>query len=381
MQMKSVALVTEYNPFHNGHLYHAKQSKSISGADISVAIMSGQFVMRGAPAFYNKFLRTRMALQAVDIVVELPAFAAISAGQYFAESAVKVAQYLNVDHLSFGSESGNITEFQQVAQQLTQLEHTPAFTQKVKEGKSYPRIISELTNNNTILKSPNNTLGVSYVRAIQQYAPHIQPWTISRHQTNHHESNIINPTYASGTSIRNALQDNDPSWQSVVPNDIQQLYTAPHLTVEQCFPFLKYAIITHSIEALQGIHLMNEGLEQRIKKYIGQATSFAELMQLLKTKRYTYTHIQRVLMNILLQFYQGDKPQNIEAVHILGMSQQGQRYLKQLKKQFPERHFVTNINKQNGHFFSSEIRATTVYNLLSQQQATDFNTPVIRTET
>ena len=104
--MKSVALVTEYNPFHNGHLYHAKQSKSISGADISVAIMSGQFVMRGAPAFYNKFLRTRMALQAVDIVVELPAFAAISAGQYFAESAVKVAQYLNVDHLSFGSESG-----------------------------------------------------------------------------------------------------------------------------------------------------------------------------------------------------------------------------------------------------------------------------------
>ena len=104
-------------------------------------------------------------------------------------------------------------------------------------------------------------------------------------------------------------------------------------------------------------------------------------MQLLKTKRYTYTHIQRVLMNILLQFYQGDKPQNIEAVHILGMSQQGQRYLKQLKKQFPERHFVTNINKQNAHFFSSEIRATTVYNLLSQQQATDFNTPVIRTET
>ena len=378
--MKSVALVTEYNPFHNGHLYHANQSKSITGADISIAIMSGQFVMRGAPAFYNKFLRTRMALQAVDIVVELPAFAAISAGQYFAESAVKVAQYLNVDHLSFGSESGNITEFQQVAQQLTQLEHSPAFTQKVKEGKSYPRIISELTNDHAILKSPNNTLGVSYVRAIQEFAPHIQPWTISRHQTTHHESNITNATFASGTSIRSALQDNDPSWMSVVPNDIQELYTTPHLTVEQCFPFLKYAIITHSIEELQAIHLMNEGLEQRIKKHIAHASSFADLMQRLKTKRYTYTHLQRVLMNILLQFNQVDKPQNIEAVHILGMTQHGQQYLKQLKQQFPERHFITNINKQHAHFFTSEIRATTVYNLLSQQYATDFNTPVIRSD-
>lgn len=378
--MKSVALVTEYNPFHNGHLYHANQSKSITGADINIAIMSGQFVMRGAPAFYNKFLRTRMALQAVDIVVELPAFAAISAGQYFAESAVKVAQYLNVDHLSFGSESGNITEFQQVAQLLTQLEHSPAFTQKVKEGKSYPRIISELTNDHTILKSPNNTLGVSYVRAIQEFAPHIQPWTISRHQTTHHERNITNATFASGTSIRSALQDNDLSWMSVVPNDIQELYTTPHLTVEQCFPFLKYAIITHSTEELQDIHLMNEGLEQRIKKHIAHASSFADLMQRLKTKRYTYTHLQRVLMNILLQFNQVDKPQNIEAVHILGMSQNGQQYLKQLKQQFPERQFVTNINKQNAHFFTPEIRATTVYNLLSQQYATDFNTPVIRSD-
>ena len=133
MQMKSVALVTEYNPFHNGHLYHAKQSKSISGADISVAIMSGQFVMRGAPAFYNKFLRTRMALQAVDIVVELPAFAAISAGQYLLKVPLRL-HCTNVDHLSF-ARIWKYHEFNKST--TTQLEHTPA-TQKVKKGKSYP---------------------------------------------------------------------------------------------------------------------------------------------------------------------------------------------------------------------------------------------------
>lgn len=109
--MKSVALVTEYNPFHNGHLYHAQKSKSITEAEVSVAIMSGNFVMRGQPAIYNKFTRTQMALTAVDLVIELPAYSAISAGQYFAETAVQVADYLNVNHLSFGSESGNINAF------------------------------------------------------------------------------------------------------------------------------------------------------------------------------------------------------------------------------------------------------------------------------
>ena len=109
--MKSVALVTEYNPFHNGHLYHAEKSKSITDSEISIAIMSGNFVMRGEPAIYNKFTRTQMALHAVDLVVELPAHASLSAGSYFGDAAVRVANYLNVDHLAFGSESGDINAF------------------------------------------------------------------------------------------------------------------------------------------------------------------------------------------------------------------------------------------------------------------------------
>ena len=122
---------------------------------------------------------------------------------------------------------------------------------------------------------------------------------------------------------------------------------------------------------------MSEGLEQRLKKVISASTSHSQLIDALKSKRYTRTHIQRVLMNVLLNFQQHEKPQTLDAVHILGMSKRGQAYIKHLKAQFPERNYITNINKQNAHLFKYEIQATNVYNNIFNNTATDFNTPVI----
>lgn len=376
--MKSVALVTEYNPFHNGHLYHAQTSKSITDSEISIAIMSGNFVMRGQPAIYNKFIRTRMALSAVDLVIELPAVAALSAGQYFAETAVQIASYVDANHLSFGSESGDIDSFHELQKDISKIEQTSEFSMKLKEGKSYPRILSELLNNHTLLSSPNNTLGISYMRAIQKLAPHIKPWTISRENSHHHDFNISNLNFASGTAIRNALQTQNDLWKSVVPNSIQQLYQEPHATVEDTFPYIKYAILSHTTNSLKNIYTMSEGLENRILDKIRYASSFEHLMSLIKTKRYTYTHIQRILMNILLNFQHPHKHNDIKAVHILGMSSKGQQYLKYLKKKFPERHFITQLNQQNAHLLEQEIHSTHIYNLLSNRTETDFNTHVLR---
>ncbi|PHK50612.1 nucleotidyltransferase [Staphylococcus edaphicus] len=376
--MKSVALVTEYNPFHNGHLYHAQQSKSITDSEISIAIMSGNFVMRGQPAIYNKFTRTRMALSAVDLVVELPAYASISAGQYFAETAVKIADYLNVSHLSFGSESGEITDFLSLADRISDVEQSPQFLAKSKEGKSFPRILSELVPDNDLLSSPNNTLGISYVRAIQKYAPSIQPWTIARSQSAHHDGEISNQKFASGTSIRKSLLNKNDQWKKVVPNTIQSHYESPQISVEDTFNYLKYAILTHDALSLSQIYTMSEGIENRILQNISQATNFEHLMTILKTKRYTYTHIQRLLMNILLNFKKQNKPTSVHAVRILGMSEKGQQYIKQLKKLYPDKNFITQINKQTADFFIDEIHATQIYNLISGQTANDFNTPVIR---
>lgn len=376
--MKSVALVTEYNPFHNGHLYHAQQSKSITNSDISIAIMSGNFVMRGQPAIYNKFTRAKMALRAVDLVVELPAYASVSAGQYFAKTAVQIADYLNVSHLSFGSESGNMDDFLSLAQSIDKIEQSPLFLEKLKEGKSYPRILSELITDNDLLSSPNNTLGLSYVRAIQTYAPSIKPWTISRFQSAHHDNEISHQTFASGTSIRQSLMNQTDLWKNVVPCEIHKHYERPHISIEDTFNYLKYAILSQDATSLAQIYTMSEGIENRILQTIEQATSFEHLMTLLKTKRYTYTHIQRLLMNILLNFKKHDEPASINAVRILGMSERGQQYLKQIKKSFPERNFVTQVNKQNANLFINDIHATKIYNLISGQTANDFNTPVIR---
>lgn len=376
--MKCAALITEYNPFHNGHVYHAQQARQIADADVTIAIMSGQFVMRGEPAVYNKFLRTQMALSTCDLVVELPAYAALSAGEYFAEVGVKVADYMNADALVFGSESGSIQAFEELALQINHIEEHPEFQIKLREGKSYPRIISELLGEPPLLQTPNNILGLSYVQAILKSAPAIQPFSIQRHKTEHHNQAISDNQFASGTAIRHALNTDDKMWQHVVPNSIQELYTKPHLTMNQLFPYLKYKILSTSSDDLRDIHTISEGFEHRLKSSISESNSIEQLMIQLKTKRYTFTRIQRMLMNVLLNFKQQDKPNKLNAVRILGMNETGQRYLKQLKKDFPDRRYITNVNKTTAAYFQSEIQATEIYNLISGQTQTDFNTPVIR---
>ncbi|EHJ08614.1 nucleotidyltransferase [Staphylococcus simiae] len=376
--MKSVGLITEYNPFHNGHQHHIKQSKTISQADVTVAIMSGNFVMRGEPAIYNKFTRATMALSSVDLVVELPLIASLSSSDYFAQLAVKVADYLDIDCIVFGSESGNIELLKELSQQIILIEQSDDFNIKLKEGKSYPRIISELLNHHPELQSPNNMLGLSYLKAIKQLAPHIAAQTVSRQQSSHHDVNIQHNYFASGTSIRKSLFNNNGEWKNVVPTNIQYLYQQPHMNANDVFNYLQYQIEVSEQSDLTSIYTMSEGLENRLKSKIKNATNLNHYVDLLKTKRYTYTHIQRLLMNVLLNIKQQDVSTHINGVRILAMNEQGRAYLKLLKSKFPERVFATNTNKSNRHLFKNEIKSTTIYNLISGQTQHDFNTPVIQ---
>lgn len=375
--MKSVGLITEYNPFHNGHLYHAQQTKLHSNSNLTIALMSGNFVMRGEPAIYNKFTRAQMALTGVDLVVELPLIASLSSGDTFAEMAIKVADYLDIDEISFGSESADIEELQQLATYISTLESHPDFKSKLKEGKSYPRILSELTHHHELIQSPNNLLGLSYLKAIKQLAPHIKAMTIKREGSHHHHSEIQHHTFASGTSIRQSLTNGDNEWKRVVPESAHALYQKPHALVEDTFPLIKYQLTIQDADSLASIYTVNEGFENRLKSMVQVSHSHRELMENLKTKRYTYTHIQRILMNVLMNISGQDVSKEINAVRILSMNDTGRNYLKYLKNKFPYRHFITNLNKKNAHYFHNEIKATNVYNLISSQSQTDFNTPII----
>ena len=167
-------------------------------------------------------------------------------------------------------------------------------------------------------------------------------------------------------------------WKNVVPNQIQSLYCKPHTTVEDTFPFIKHQLITQPKESLHYIYTINEGFENRLQTMIHRSDSFESLISNLKTKRYTQTYIQRVLMNVLLNITKDDVNKEINAVRVLGMSEKGRSYLKYLKATYPNRHYITNVNQKTAHYFKNEIKATHVYNLLSNQSLTDFNTPLVR---
>lgn len=373
--MKSVAMITEYNPFHHGHLYHAKQSKEASQSDVSIAIMSGQFMMRGTPAMFNKFKRAQMATEGVDLVVEMPLVGSLSSSDIFAQTGVKVAEYLQADVLSFGSESGELSQLEHAAHQLIQLENTPAFQAAIKSGKSYARIVAE-TLQSYLLNRPNNILAVAYLKQLQRQQSTIQPMTIARTEAQHHDTEMYHASIASGTAIRKGIMQGNQTWQMMVPEKNIPLMTAPFNDQQRLFDFIKFTILQQTPETLKHIYTMSEGFENRLYRAALSTTDYTSFMQKLKTKRYTYTHIQRILMNVLLNFQYTDVADKIHAVRVLAMTSQGQRYLKYLKTHFPERFIVTNINRETAMLFKNEVKATGIYNVLTGDEMTDFNTPV-----
>lgn len=373
--MKSVAIITEYNPFHNGHLYHAQQSKEASQSDVSIAIMSGQFMMRGMPAMFNKFKRAQMATEGIDLVVEMPLVGSLSSSDIFAKMGVKVADYLQADVLSFGSESGELSQLEHAAHQLIQLENTPTFQTAIKSGKSYARIAAE-TLQSDLLSRPNNILAIAYLKQLQLQQSTIQPMTIARTEAQHHDTEMQHASIASGTAIRKGIMDGNQAWQMMVPEKNIPLMRTPFNDQQRLFDFIKFTILQQTPETLKNIYTMSEGFENRLYRAALSTTDYTSFMQKLKTKRYTYTHIQRILMNVLLNFQYADVSDEIRAVRVLAMTSQGQRYLKYLKTHFPERRIITNINRETAKLFKNEVKATEIYNVLTGDDMTDFKTPV-----
>ena len=195
--MSTVGLITEYNPFHNGHLYHLETSKMITGADTVITVMSGSFVQRGEPAVIDKYTRAEMALaNGVNLLVELPTFYACSSAEYFSYGAIMTLEALHVDFVCFGSECGDIDVLSYIAELLI---HEPdqlseLIKEKLSSGISYPKARNDslcqyIKANNCIydssmiekvLKSPNNILGIEYLKTIKKFDLAIKPYTIQR---------------------------------------------------------------------------------------------------------------------------------------------------------------------------------------------------------
>lgn len=228
-----LAVISEYNPFHNGHVKHLAYSKQLTKADFSMAIITGNFVQRGEPSLVDKWTKAEMALKAgFDIVLELPTIYAISSAENFAGGAVKILNSLGiVDFLSFGSELGEIAPLDDLANLLYKepKELSSLIHQHLKTGVSYPRAremaLMQFLGNNKIYKqaltSPNNILGIEYLKALKKYKSPIKPITIKREYSDHN-STTIKKGIASSSTIRMMLQKKK-NIHTVVPFETYEL--------------------------------------------------------------------------------------------------------------------------------------------------------------
>lgn len=404
--MKAAGVIVEYNPFHNGHLYHLQQTKEVTKADVVVAVMSGYFLQRGEPALVSKWARTKMALKSgVDLVVELPYAFSTQKAEVFANGAISILEALNVDEVCFGSESGDISSFISTVSAMEK--NKTAFDQLVlkysKEGNSYPKAASlayqalNMSHELVDLSRPNNILGYHYVKAVADQYAHIKPTTITRTGANYHDEHFGSPTIASATSIRKALFSNEGTIQNIInyvpgttytslqeyKQNIGQLHEWEHY-----FQLLKYKVLTTDINVLASLYEVEEGLEHRFVSAIKEATTYHEFMGNLKTKRYTWTRLQRACSHILTHTTK-DTMKRITSenkasyIRLLGMSQNGRAFLQMNKKKF-QLPVVTKLTSHTNEMLQLDIKAATTYGMVlpeplrSHWMKMEYSTPPIQ---
>ncbi|KUK14591.1 MAG: hypothetical protein XD52_0143 [bacterium 42_11] len=351
--MKVIGLITEYNPFHTGHLYHLHKSIKVAEADFSIAVMSGNFLQRGEPAIVDKYKRAEMALAAgIDIVFELPfPFASHNAG-VFAFGAVSLLNALGVvTHICFGSESGNIEELQTIAKILYQEpENFKAnLVRFSKEGLSYPEArlralkdeIKKAGIDPHILRGSNNILGIEYLVSLLKLNSKIKPITIKRVGSEYLDPEIKG-LFSSATAIRRKIFESGASSvkELVPPITYKILKEAEGKGELVSFKNFEREILMliKRLEAgeIREIAEVKEGIENRLKKAGLKAVTLEELIQGVKTKRYTLTRIMRILIHLLVGFKERENRifQKTGALYafLLGFSPRGKELLRYIKR-------------------------------------------------
>lgn len=345
--MNITGIIAEYNPFHNGHAYQLEKARELTGADYLIVIMSGDFVQRGTPAILEKHLRARAALEnGADLVLELPVRYSTASAMDFASGAVKLLDALNcVTHLCFGSESGTLEPLTAAAELLEcePPEYREALQSALRKGLSYPlarqKAFASVLNGpgqcESLLKAPNNILGVEYLRALLRLNSTIHPVTIERTSDNYHQKRLED-RFASATAVRTALLNGcTESTAEYVPPQVQHmLETAVRqnalLTEDDFSLVLRYQLQLSSPEELAEYLDVPRSLANRIFRLRNEFTGFRQFADLLKTKELTRTRINRSLLHILLRLKA--EPQPLSHIRILGFRKEASPLLACLKK-------------------------------------------------
>ncbi|WP_442599390.1 nucleotidyltransferase [Neobacillus sp. D3-1R] len=379
--MKALGVIVEYNPFHNGHFFHIEAAKQEDKPDVVIAVMSGNFLQRGEPALVNKWYRTEMALLGgIDIVIELPYRFATQKAETFALGSVSILNALQCESLCFGSEDGVIDTFFKTRSfiETNKDQYEQSIRQNIKNGISYPTALkhafTELSPKEDMvnLSKPNNILGYHYIEAIDKLKSPIKPFTIKRKNAEYHDEHFSSETIASATSIRKALFSNSPSQDihRFIPSSTQTLLLKYFQTYgnfhqwENYWPLLRYRLLQSTSKELREIYEVEEGLENRFKNMARDSVSFHEFMQRVKTKRYTWTRLQRACLHILTNTKKIEMLSDELApsyLRLLGMTETGRQYLNERKKDI-SLPIITKIASFQDHpDLALDIKAAQIY--------------------
>ena len=448
-----LGIIAEYNPFHNGHLYHLTESKRKCNAKYVVAIISGNFTQRGDASIVNKFEKAKMAIEnGIDMAIELPTLYSISSAENFANGAIKILNELNfVTHISFGSESGDINQLNNIASILTDEpeEFSKLLKEELRKGSSFPvarqnaiekflNFTNKNTNNNNnnnndnsnndtnddkfnkLLKSPNNILAIEYLKALKKTKSNITPITIERKNVDYYSENIVE-NFASSTKIRNEISENlnmhtnimDINNMSINNMDINNMDmnnmdANMDMFLNSCMPKKSYDIIKENIEkgnCIQGLKCFEdmifyklrgmqineikelpdvcEGLENVIKKASNETNSLEDLINKCKSKRYTRTRIQRILIYALLGITRQDMEmsENVNPyIRVLAVNKNGRELLSIINKTIVNKANINtntdinniNINKPNDNTDNNiNIKETNIITSLKKFESTN----------
>ena len=386
--MNITGIITEYNPFHNGHKFHLEESKKQTKSDGTICIMSGNFVQRGGPAIIDKWKRTEMALNnGVDLIIELPTFYAVSSAEFFAKGAVSILNSLNiVNNLFFGSEIGDAKALSEIAKVL--VSEDERFQNILKENlslgltfaKAREKSLIEYLNSseiNNIITSSNNILGIEYIKAILKLNSSINPVALKREGSNYNDKSL-SQTFSSATSIREVLKNtsNIEDLKNIIPLESYEVFSKLQeqdyrfTFEEEMFKYIKYKIQTNCVN-FNNLYEVTEGLDNKIIKEISSSNSLHEFILKIKSKRYTYSKISRILTHIYLGLDNDDfkdiANENNLYVRVLGFNKTGREILSLIKanSSIP---LITKVPRfTNNPLLKFDLQATACYSLLNDK--------------
>lgn len=373
---EAVGIIAEYNPFHKGHKYHLDEALERSGAEVCIAVISGNFTQRGEIALLNKWTRAEMAVKnGINLVVEMPAVFACSNAGYFAKAGVEILESMNADYICFGSESGNTEELNRIAREINAERQNLEDEIKVgvKEGLSYPRARSRAVrrilgeNTAALIESPNNILAIEYLKYIKSS----RPLAVKRVGAGYHDTSGQGGI-ASATAVRKLLKEGGDI-SHIVPEislEILEKHKDHFADNEMLAHLIVQTILQMSSNDLNSVFGAEEGLGSIMKNRVRFWKTYEDIVNDLKSKRYTRTRIERVLVHTLLGVKREDVLNAEKYIRVLAFDEKGSSYLKNIKKSgkcsLP---IITNINREVPTFpkiiqtFKKDILAADIYNL------------------